>query len=110
MNMLWTSNAMIDAMGGRPVGQMPEGVTGVTIDSRSVENGAVFFAIKGDNFANVSSVSFGEVPATSYTIVSNTEITAVVGIGASGEVVVVNTSGRGSLNGRRLQWVACYLI
>ena len=34
MNMLWTSKAMIDAMGGRPVGQMPDGVSGITIDSR----------------------------------------------------------------------------
>lgn len=50
MSLLWTSQAMIDAMGGRPIGEMPEGVTGITIDSRSVEKGNAFFAIKGENF------------------------------------------------------------
>jgi UDP-N-acetylmuramoyl-tripeptide--D-alanyl-D-alanine ligase len=50
MSFLWTSQEMIAAMGGRPVGQMPDGITGITIDSRSVEKGSAFFAIKGDNF------------------------------------------------------------
>ncbi len=50
MNWLWTSEAMVSAMGGRPVGDLPEGITGISIDSRSLEEGEAFFAIKGDRF------------------------------------------------------------
>lgn len=50
MDLLWTSDELITAMDGRPVGNMPEGVTGVSIDSRDVPQGAAFFAIKGDRF------------------------------------------------------------
>lgn len=35
-------------MGGRPVGALPEGITGISIDSRSIGAGEAFFAIKGD--------------------------------------------------------------
>lgn len=48
MSLLWTSEALVEAMGGRPLGQMPEGVTGISIDSRSLKPGEAFFAIKGD--------------------------------------------------------------
>ncbi|MCP1199706.1 UDP-N-acetylmuramoylalanyl-D-glutamyl-2,6-diaminopimelate--D-alanyl-D-alanine ligase [Notoacmeibacter sp. MSK16QG-6] len=41
---------MIAAMDGRPVGEMPEGISGISIDSRTVRTGEVFFAIKGDRF------------------------------------------------------------
>jgi UDP-N-acetylmuramoyl-tripeptide--D-alanyl-D-alanine ligase len=33
-----------------PVGSLPEGVTGISIDSRTVGEGDAFFAIKGDKF------------------------------------------------------------
>lgn len=49
MNFLWTSEALVAAMGGRPVGQMPAGVSGISIDSRSLEPGDAFFAIKGES-------------------------------------------------------------
>ena len=45
---LWASSEMVKAMGGRPVGALPEGVNGISIDSRSVKRGEAFFAIKGD--------------------------------------------------------------
>ena len=32
---LWTMDALLAAMGGRAVGDVPQGVTGITIDSRS---------------------------------------------------------------------------
>lgn len=50
MNLLWTSEAMVAAMGGRPIGNLPEGVTGISIDSRTLVKGEAFFAIKGENF------------------------------------------------------------
>jgi UDP-N-acetylmuramoyl-tripeptide--D-alanyl-D-alanine ligase len=39
---------MVTVMGGRPLGNLPEGVTGISIDSRSIGSGEAFFAIKGD--------------------------------------------------------------
>jgi UDP-N-acetylmuramoyl-tripeptide--D-alanyl-D-alanine ligase len=48
MSCLWTSDALVAAMGGRPLGQMPEGVSGISIDSRSLKPGEAFFAIKGE--------------------------------------------------------------
>ncbi|UDL89696.1 UDP-N-acetylmuramoylalanyl-D-glutamyl-2,6-diaminopimelate--D-alanyl-D-alanine ligase [Mesorhizobium sp. PAMC28654] len=48
MSLLWTSNALIAAMDGRPIGSMPEGIVGISIDSRSLQPGDAFFAIKGE--------------------------------------------------------------
>jgi UDP-N-acetylmuramoyl-tripeptide--D-alanyl-D-alanine ligase len=48
MNWLWTSDALVAAMGGRPIGTLPAGVTGISIDSRSLKPGEAFFAIKGE--------------------------------------------------------------
>jgi UDP-N-acetylmuramoyl-tripeptide--D-alanyl-D-alanine ligase len=73
---LWTSEAMAEAMGGRPLGQMPEGITGISIDSRTIQPGEAFFAIKGErvdghdfaslaiaNGASLLVVSEGKLPA-----------------------------------------------
>lgn len=46
--------------------------------------------IKGINLSSVTQVSFGNVPALSFAIQSDTLITAVVGPGASGNVTVSN--------------------
>ena len=48
MSFLWTSGDLIKAMDGRPFGQMPEGITGISIDTRSLNPGEAFFAIKGE--------------------------------------------------------------
>lgn len=48
MSLLWSSDAMIAAMSGRPVGKLPEGITGISIDTRTLRDGEAFFAIKGD--------------------------------------------------------------
>ncbi|CAN7164558.1 UDP-N-acetylmuramoylalanyl-D-glutamyl-2,6-diaminopimelate--D-alanyl-D-alanine ligase [Aminobacter sp. LjRoot7] len=48
MSLLWTSEALVEATGGRPLGQMPDGISGISIDSRSLKPGEAFFAIKGD--------------------------------------------------------------
>ena len=37
-----TLDALVAAMGGRPLGQMPEGVSGISIDSRSLKPGEAF--------------------------------------------------------------------
>lgn len=55
--------------------------------------------IMGNYFANVSTVSFGGIAATSFTVRSLTEISAVVGDGANGNVTVTTATGTGSLPG-----------
>jgi large repetitive protein len=49
--------------------------------------------IKGMRFANATKVSFGGTPAASFTIVSDSEIKALVGNGKSGPVSVENHLG-----------------
>jgi UDP-N-acetylmuramoyl-tripeptide--D-alanyl-D-alanine ligase len=45
---LWTSQAMAEAMRAARNGVLPEAVTGLSIDSRSIKPGEAYFAIKGD--------------------------------------------------------------
>ncbi|RQP20198.1 MAG: UDP-N-acetylmuramoyl-tripeptide--D-alanyl-D-alanine ligase, partial [Brucella intermedia] len=47
---LWKSDDMVEAMEGRPFGNLPGGITGISIDSRSLKPGEAFFAIKGEQF------------------------------------------------------------
>lgn len=49
--------------------------------------------ITGANFTGVTAVSFGGVPAASFTINSSSSITAIVGSGATGSLVVTNSYG-----------------
>ena len=46
---LWTVDEIVAATGGRPRGE-PGDVTGISIDSRTVEPGDFFIAVKGDSF------------------------------------------------------------
>ena len=48
MRPLWTSEALVAATGGRPIGQMPEAITGISIDTRTLQPGDAFFAIRGE--------------------------------------------------------------
>jgi UDP-N-acetylmuramoyl-tripeptide--D-alanyl-D-alanine ligase len=45
---LWTTDELIAAMDGRPVGTMPAGVDGISIDTRTLKPGEAFFAIRGE--------------------------------------------------------------
>jgi UDP-N-acetylmuramoyl-tripeptide--D-alanyl-D-alanine ligase len=45
---LWTSQAMLEAMRATRNGALPDVVTGLSIDSRSIKPGEAYFAIKGD--------------------------------------------------------------
>ncbi len=47
---LWDTAAMAEAMHARPIGSLPEFVTGLSIDSRTLQPGEAFFAIRGDRF------------------------------------------------------------
>ncbi|WAP69220.1 UDP-N-acetylmuramoylalanyl-D-glutamyl-2,6-diaminopimelate--D-alanyl-D-alanine ligase [Jiella pelagia] len=48
--LLWETGVLIDAMQARPMGDLPEGVTGISIDTRTMRQGEAFFAIKGERF------------------------------------------------------------
>lgn len=48
MSALWTGEKLAQAAGGRTVGTLPDAVTGISIDSRSLQPGEAFFAITGD--------------------------------------------------------------
>ena len=45
---LWTSAAMVDAMHATTQGTLPQGITGISIDTRTIKPGEAYFAIKGD--------------------------------------------------------------
>jgi UDP-N-acetylmuramoyl-tripeptide--D-alanyl-D-alanine ligase len=46
---LWTIDAMAQAMRAERQGALPETISGLSIDSRSIQPGEAFFAITGDN-------------------------------------------------------------
>jgi UDP-N-acetylmuramoyl-tripeptide--D-alanyl-D-alanine ligase len=48
LSFLWTVSDLMAAMHGRPMGNLPEGITGISIDSRSIAKSEAFFAIMGD--------------------------------------------------------------
>ena len=55
--------------------------------------------IKGTNFTGASSVSFGGIQAASFTVLSDTVIRAVPGVGATGTIAVVTAYGTGNIDG-----------
>jgi UDP-N-acetylmuramoyl-tripeptide--D-alanyl-D-alanine ligase len=76
MALLWETGDLVAAMNGRPAGQMPDSISGISIDSRAISPGDAFFAIKGDrvdghDYASVAAangaallvVSEGKLPA-----------------------------------------------
>ena len=46
---LWTVDAMAAAMGAERQGALPATISGLSIDSRTIEPGEAFFAIAGDS-------------------------------------------------------------
>ncbi|KGF70581.1 UDP-N-acetylmuramoylalanyl-D-glutamyl-2, 6-diaminopimelate--D-alanyl-D-alanine ligase [Hoeflea sp. BAL378] len=88
MSLLWTSRDMIDAMDGRPLGAMPAGVTGISIDSRTVRDGEVFFAIKGDRFDGHDFASVAVANGASLLVVSESKLPALGRVTAP--MIVVN--------------------
>ena len=55
--------------------------------------------VNGTNFVGVTGVSFGNTPAASFTIFSPTQLSAVVGEGASGAIAVTTLTGMAELGG-----------
>jgi len=75
------------------------GLTGIaSFNPQSAASGATV-TITGNNFTGATAISFGGVPATSFNVVNSTTITAVVGAGSSGNVLVTAPLGTDSLAG-----------
>src|SRR6185503_11044733 len=55
--------------------------------------------INGQYFTGTTSVTFGGVAAASFTVISDTQLTAILGKGSSGSVTVTNPGGTGSITG-----------
>ena len=55
--------------------------------------------ISGSNFIGVTSVTFGGTPAVSFNVINANGLTAVVGSGSSGDIVVTTSVGSGSASG-----------
>ncbi len=49
MTMLWTGPELLSALGAEVVGALPSGVSGMSIDTRTLQRGDVFFALSGEN-------------------------------------------------------------
>jgi hypothetical protein len=52
--------------------------------------------IIGTNFTGAAAVSLGAIPVTSFTVLTDTSLTAVVGNGATGSISITGTGGTGS--------------
>jgi hypothetical protein len=88
---------ILSAMGGTvTIGQftiLPAGTPVISAISPASGGQGTIDTITGVNFNNVSYVGFGGVPASSFTVVSSTQIIAVVGPGATGSVEIETSSG-----------------
>ncbi|KAA0972579.1 UDP-N-acetylmuramoylalanyl-D-glutamyl-2,6-diaminopimelate--D-alanyl-D-alanine ligase [Aureimonas fodinaquatilis] len=74
---LWTGEAILAATGGRPIGNMPESITGVSIDTRTVKPGEAFFAIKGERFDGHDFLSAAVASGASLLVVSEKRLPAL---------------------------------
>ncbi|KAA0700338.1 UDP-N-acetylmuramoylalanyl-D-glutamyl-2,6-diaminopimelate--D-alanyl-D-alanine ligase [Neorhizobium sp. P12A] len=77
MSWLWTSEDMVAAMAGRPFGTLPEGITGISIDSRSIAPGEAFFAIKGDRVDGHDYASMAMANGAALLVVSEARLPAM---------------------------------
>lgn len=77
MTWLWTTADLLAAVHGRPIGNMPQGVTGISIDSRAIAPGEAFFAIKGDRVDGHDFASFAVANGAALLVVSEGKLPAL---------------------------------
>lgn len=71
---LWTFQELVAAVGGRPIGPMPTFVGGISIDSRTIQSGDAFFAIRGDTFDGHAFVSMALGAGAATAVVAETRL------------------------------------
>ena len=74
---LWSIDEFLAASGGRPLGKMPEGVNGISIDTRTLQKHDAFFAIKGDQFDGHGFVTKAEGQGATLAVVSEEKLVAL---------------------------------
>ncbi len=84
---LWDIDDFVAATGGRPLGNLPKGVNGISIDTRTLQKGDAFFAIKGDQFDGHRFVTKATGHGASIAVVSEDKLVAL-GATTIGLVVV----------------------
>lgn len=75
--MLWAVEEMIAAMGARPAGNMPETVSGLSIDTRTLQPGDAFFAIRGDRFDGHDFMTFAMKAGARLAVVNEDKLVAL---------------------------------
>lgn len=85
---LWETDALIASINGRPVGKMPEGITGISIDTRTLQKGEAYFAIKGDVYDGHKFVSAAMSAGAGIAIVAEEKLVALGHI--TGPMIVVS--------------------
>jgi gliding motility-associated-like protein len=83
------SGTQSNAVNGTPIGVAPV----ITSFTPTTAGNGETVVITGTGFTGATVVKFGNVNATSFVVNSDTQITAVVGTGASGTILVQNPSG-----------------
>lgn len=77
MSDLWTSKAMIEAMDGRPFGRLPDGVPGISIDTRTLQRGEAFFAIRGERLDGHDFATAAHVAGAGLLVVAEEKLPAL---------------------------------
>ncbi|MDN5927964.1 MAG: UDP-N-acetylmuramoylalanyl-D-glutamyl-2,6-diaminopimelate--D-alanyl-D-alanine ligase [Hyphomicrobiales bacterium] len=77
MSDLWTSQAMAEAMDGRPYGRLPEGVPGISIDTRTLQRGEAFFAIRGERLDGHDFATAAHVAGAGLLVVAEEKLPAL---------------------------------
>ncbi len=74
---LWTFDAFVAAMRGRPTSVATPAVTGISIDSRTIKPGEAFFAIKGDRFDGHDYVGKAAAQGAAVAVVAEERLSAL---------------------------------
>ncbi|WP_159926814.1 MULTISPECIES: S-layer family protein [Nocardia] len=85
---------------------VPAPVVASAVPSSGPATGGNTLPLVGNGFTGATAVRFGATPASSYTVVSDTQITAVAPAGAAGPVAVTVATAGGTSNGVTYTYVA----
>ncbi|MEQ9248572.1 MAG: Mur ligase family protein, partial [Nitratireductor sp.] len=77
MSALWTHEALVQATGGRPLGQPVAAITGISIDTRTLQPGDAFFAIQGERFDGHDFATAAMAAGASVLVVSEAKLPAL---------------------------------
>ncbi|MBS1597576.1 MAG: IPT/TIG domain-containing protein [Bacteroidetes bacterium] len=62
-------------------------------------NAGTTIIIKGSHFGGITSVSFGGTTATSFSVINDSTVSAIVGAGATGSLIVTSPNGADTVGG-----------